>query len=101
MYAGLEEPVEVAHMAVHMPRGGAVGEWFGGPSAITGEVEALWGVELAVARSSTDKPSKVKPPDYPEGVRVAVQKAAKAEAKAEAWLRRREAQAAAVRARRG
>lgn len=69
MWAGLEDVREVADMAAHLPRGGAVGEWFGGMMAVTAEVEAVWELSYISAMAATDKPKKVKPRPYPEGVR--------------------------------
>lgn len=72
MYAGREDVLEVADMAANLPRGGAVGEWFGGALAITGEVEALWELSHILAQVNSKK--KVKPRAMPDGVREQVRK---------------------------
>lgn len=78
MYAGKESILEVADMVVQMPRGGALGEWFGGPAAVSAEVEAMWAVEYYSAVSVAAKPKKVKPREYPVGLRDAKVKADRA-----------------------
>lgn len=50
-----------------MPRGGAIGEWFGGHLAITAETEASWEISYLLAAVNSKK--KVKPRPMPVGVR--------------------------------
>ncbi len=88
MWAGRISVVEVADCAAHIPRGGAVGEWFGGFYAVTAEVEAVWELSHILAQVNSKK--KVKPREMPEGVRDREARAAKAAARAEKWLRRQE-----------
>lgn len=59
----------VAHYVAYMPRGGAIGEWLGGTAAISDVVEALRQVEWASVAPHLPKGSKVKPREYPEGIR--------------------------------
>lgn len=82
MYAGCEGVLEVAAMVAHMPRGGAIGEWFGGALAITAEVEALWEQAYILTVVNSDKPKKVKPRPMPEGVRDREEREAKKRAHA-------------------
>lgn len=51
-----------------MPRGGAVGEWFGGHLAITAETEAAWEISYVLAAVNSKKNS-VKPRPMPKGLR--------------------------------
>lgn len=88
MYAGNEDVLEVAHMAAHMPSGGAVGEWYGGAIAVSAEVLALWELSHIVAQVNSEK--KVKPRAMPEGVRDAEHKRAKALDKAARYKLERE-----------
>lgn len=77
MYAGVEDPLEVAHMAAHMPRGGAVGEWYGGQLAITAEVEAIWESNYLLSLPVAKNPKGVKPRPFPDGARVTAARLAK------------------------
>lgn len=70
-----------------MPRGGAVGEWFGGWGAVTAEDEALRRIEYVLVATNAKK--KPKPPKPPEGVREQKRKADRAVAMAEKYRRRR------------
>lgn len=73
----------VASCAAHVPRGGAVGEWFGGQLAITAETEAAW--ELTHVLVSVNSKKKVKPRPMPEGVRAVKAKGDRAVAMAEKY----------------
>lgn len=77
-----------ANCAAHLPRGGAVGEFYGGMMAIDPVVEALRYVEVYTARAVTDKPNRVKPRALPEGIRARQRAAKFAASQAEAWLRK-------------
>lgn len=81
--AGKEDLLEAAHCAAHIPRGGAVGEWYGGQLAITAEVEAAW--EIAHVLVSVNSKKKVKPRPMPEGVRAVKAKGDRAVAMAEKY----------------
>ncbi|UBH06480.1 hypothetical protein K8P10_001991 [Leucobacter sp. Psy1] len=79
-----------------MPRGSQLGQFFGGPAAITDETESGWLVEHAVIAVNSKKPSKVKRRPYPEGIYEQEQQQAHFESQAHAWRekqrQRREAQ---------
>lgn len=70
IYDGSEDVIEVSNMVAHMPRGGAIGEWLGGPMAVTAEVEALWENTYILTAVNSEKPKKVKPREFPEGIRT-------------------------------
>lgn len=74
VYAGLEDPLEVAELVVHAPRGARVHQVEGGANAITSETEGAWLVEWAVAQSiyqaGGNKGAAPKMRDYPEGLRA-------------------------------
>lgn len=57
----------VANAAAHLPRGGAVGEWYGGVLAVSAETEALWELTYTVAQVNSQK--KLKPRPLPKGIR--------------------------------
>lgn len=80
MWAGRESVQEVADYSANLPRGGAVGEWFGGRLAVTGEVESLWELSHILAQVNSQK--KLKPRAMPEGVRDSELRRAKALEKA-------------------
>lgn len=86
LYAGTEDVLEIAHMAAHLPSGGAVGEWFGGELALSVEVAAIRSLEFTTAQSQS--PKKLKPPPLPEGVREGVRKREKALGKARRYKAR-------------
>jgi hypothetical protein len=67
MWTGAEDPEDIATYVRHMPRGGALGVWLGGQSALTGEEDMLRWIEHAVWASQSSKPKRVKPRPYPEG----------------------------------
>lgn len=75
MRAGLEDVLEVADYAAHLPRGSAMGEWVGGVMAVTPDVEALWEISYILAQVNSKK--KVKPRTLPEGVREREQREAR------------------------
>lgn len=83
VWVGKEDVLEVADYAANLPRGGAVGEWYGGGMAITAEVEAMWEANYLLAVAVAEKPKKVKPRKMPEGIRTVEARAAR-EAKASA-----------------
>lgn len=87
MYAGRESVQEVAAMAAHLPRGGAVGEWFGGELAVTAETAAVW--ELSHITAQVNSSKKIKPREFPEGVRERDRKAEFAAAMAAKYRRKR------------
>lgn len=89
MWTGREDPLEVAHYVAHMPRGGALGAWIGGESAITGEEDMLRWVEHAVWASQSSKPKQVKPRPYPEGEYERQQRVERIKAGARRFKRRR------------
>ena len=91
MHAGLENVAEVAALAAHLPAGGAVAEWFGGQGALTQETAALWELAYITMVVNAEKPGKVKPPKYPEGVRDQQRKADFAAKQAEKYRRRQQA----------
>lgn len=74
MYAGFEDPIEVAELVVNAPRGARVHQVDGGPDAITAETEGAWLVEWAVAQQiyqaggAKGVPPKMR--DYPPGMRA-------------------------------
>ena len=72
VWAGLESVNDVADYAANLPRGGAVGEWFGGRLAVTSEVESLWELSHIVAQVNSEK--KLKSREMPEGLRDGVRK---------------------------
>ena len=72
LYQGRRSVRAVANAAAHLPRGGAVGEWFGGAFAVTAEVEALWENSHILAQVNSKK--KLKPRKMPEGERKAQQR---------------------------
>ena len=57
----------IASCAAHLPRGGAVGEWYGGELAISTEAAALWEQTHVLVQVNSKK--TVKPRALPEGVR--------------------------------
>lgn len=67
MWMGREDPLDIAYYVVHMPCGGALGAWLGGPNALSGEEDMLRWVEHAVWASQSSKPKKIQPRPYPEG----------------------------------
>lgn len=67
MRSGRRSVWSVASCVANMPRGGAVGEWFGGRLAVTAETEALWELTHVLAQVNSKK--RVKPRPMPEGVR--------------------------------
>lgn len=67
LWTGRRSVRAVANAAAHVPRGGAVGEWFGGHLAVTAEVEASWEISYLLAAVNSKK--KVKPRPMPDGVR--------------------------------
>ena len=67
LWSGRRSPRTVANAAAHLPRGGAVGEWVGGPMAVTAEVESTWEVSYVLAQANSKK--NVKPREFPKGVR--------------------------------
>lgn len=69
MWDGRRTVWSVASCAGNMPRGGAVGEWYGGGLAVTAETEALWEITYVLAQVNSKK--KVKPRPMPKGVREA------------------------------
>lgn len=79
---------EVADYAAHLPRGGAVGEWFGGWLAVPAEVEALWENTHVLVMANSDKPKTVKPRKPPEGVKFVQRREKQTLSKAEAWKRK-------------
>ena len=87
MWAGRRSVWAVANAAAHVPRGGAVGEWFGGPMAVTAEVESLWELTHVLAQVNSKK--KIKPRPMPDGVRDQVQKSERAQLMAEKFRRKR------------
>lgn len=64
---GKEDVLEVAAYAANLPRGGAVGEWYGGALAITSETEGLW--ELAYILAQVNSKKRINPREMPKGVR--------------------------------
>ena len=62
----------VASCAAHLPRGGAVGEWYGGDLAVTSETAALWELTHVLAQVNSQK--KIKPRPMPDGVRDGVRR---------------------------
>lgn len=86
--AGEEDLLEVAHCAAHLPRGGAVGEWYGGWLAVTAEVEATWENSHALLVVNSDKPKTVKPRKPPEGVKYVQQRERDTLSRAAAWRRK-------------
>lgn len=91
---GEEDLYEVADMVALMPRGGAIGEWIGGASAITAEVEAMDRVEYAAIVPHLPKNSKVKPRGYPDGIRAIEAREAIAREKQQRTMRQLRAQRA-------
>lgn len=89
MRAGVVPIETVANCAAHIPRGGAVGEFYGGWLAVTAEVEAAWENSYILARVNADKPSEIQPRKPPEGVREREQREAALREKAERFKRRR------------
>lgn len=67
MWAGKESVREVSDYAANLPRGGSVGEWFGGSLAVSAEVEAVWELTHVLAQVNSKK--KIKPRPMPVGVR--------------------------------
>lgn len=91
MYAGKEDPLEVADMLANVPRGGAVHQWTGGWGAITSEDEALRRIEYLMQVQivqASGKRRSIPAPSAPASQRdeenraaeVARKKAAKAKA---------------------
>lgn len=77
----------VANCAAHLPRGGAVGEYYGGQLAVTAEVESLWEVSYILAQVNSKK--KLKPREMPAGVREQERKAKYAAVMAAKYKRKR------------
>lgn len=88
MLAGETDLLELAHYAAHIPRGGAVGEWYGGALAISAEVEALWENTHMLAVVNSEKPKSVKPRKMPEGVKRARQRESATLSKAKQWAKK-------------
>lgn len=86
--AGETDLFELAHYAAHIPRGGAVGEWYGGELAISAEVEALWENTHVLVAVNSEKPGSVKPRKLPEGVKFARQRELETVSKAKQWARK-------------
>ena len=86
LYSGRRSVRAVANAAAHFPRGGAVGEWFGGHVAVTAETEAMW--ELAHILAQVNSKKKIKPRPMPDGVRDAEKKRAHALARAKKYRAR-------------
>ena len=59
----------IANCIAHVPRGSAIGEYYGGALAITAETEALWEISYLIAKTNAKKPSSVKPRKMPIGVK--------------------------------
>ena len=72
LWEGRRSVRAVANATAHLPRGGAVGEWYGGRLAITPETEAVWENTHVLAQVNSKK--KVKPRSMPDGVRKAEEK---------------------------
>ncbi|QIK62340.1 hypothetical protein G7068_03295 [Leucobacter viscericola] len=89
MWAGTEDPADIALYVMHMPRGGALGAWLGGASAVTAEEDMLRWVEHAVWASQSSKPKQMKPRDYPEGVQEQEQRIARIKQAARRFKNRR------------
>ena len=66
LWEGRRSVRAVANATAHLPRGGAVGEWYGGRLAVSPETEALWENTHVLAQVNSKK--KVKPRSMPEGV---------------------------------
>lgn len=77
----------VANATAHLPRGGAVGEWYGGRLAITAETEALWELTHTLAQVNSKK--KIKPRPMPEGVSAQKRKSDRAAIMAAKYRRKR------------
>lgn len=90
MWMGREDPLDVAHLVVHMPRGGALGAWLGGPNALSGEEDMLRWVEHAVWASQSSKPKKIKPRAYPEGVHQREERMRRLQRQARRFKKRRQ-----------
>lgn len=71
MYRGEYTAREISIYTKHLPRGGAVGEFIGGPDAITAEQEDLWVVQHLLAglgwQNAGSKGPAPKMRDYPKG----------------------------------
>lgn len=87
MWAGRESIREVSDMAAHVPRGGAVGEWYGGQLAVTAETEAVW--ENTYVLSQVNSKKKIQPRQMPEGVREQKRKSDRAAVMAAKYRRKR------------
>ncbi|WP_156316588.1 hypothetical protein [Leucobacter japonicus] len=74
-------------MAAHLPRGGAVGEWYGGILAVTAETEAVW--ENTYVLSQVNSKKKLKPRPMPEGIREQKRKSDRAAVMAAKYRRKR------------
>lgn len=93
-WEGRVRPSALANMAVHLPRGSAVWQYYGGQLAITAETEAAWLIERATFAVASKEPDKVKPRPYPLGVEALQRQQEYTTSQAEAW-RRKQAQRAA------
>lgn len=80
--------VSAANCVAHVPRGGAIGEWIGGALAVTAEVEAVMNLTYVSMMAASDKPKKVKRPEFPAGVREQRRREAYAVSRAEAIRRK-------------
>lgn len=87
LWEGRRSVRAVSNAAAHLPKGGAVGQWYGGEIAVADVVAALWENTHTIAQVNSEK--KIKPRPLPEGLRDAERKREQALAKARRYRARR------------
>ncbi|KUF05699.1 hypothetical protein AUL38_16015 [Leucobacter sp. G161] len=87
LYSGRKSVRAVSNAAAHLPRGGAVGEWYGGELAVPDQVAAVWENTHVLAQANSEK--KIKPRELPVGVREVERTRELALAKARRYRARR------------
>lgn len=89
LYRGAITPRRLAVLVINFPRGANTWQMLGGPGAITGEVEALWGVHLLqeaqMYQAGGNKGPEPTMREYPEGIEAKQNAAQRIEQNARAW----------------
>lgn len=92
MYRGIVTPREVAVLAMNLPRGAMVWQYFGGAMAVTAEEENLWVVQHLLQQlgyqAGGGKGQKPKLREYPEGLKAQKDRGQRAVRNAEAFRRK-------------
>lgn len=92
MYRGTVSVRKITVLSQFLPRGAALWQMIGGPSAITDETESGWTQEHYLAQlawqNAGGKGQRPKPRPMPKGIKAQKDAARRAESQALAWKRK-------------